>query len=172
MLLELAPSHHNGQRHVLTRALNGTRAEHSSKYRVSCACRRHQRCQCRKRRLRCVTAFLQLSDEPSLARNFLRGVSDAKHNRVSRNKRSAPSCRQVARRLPNGMWRFIWSSVCSASGQRIFDALAQPANCVAVEFLISDFQLGRRKRFGWQFLDHEPDCVRRAGKTSVSDGQK
>jgi hypothetical protein len=61
MLLELAPSHHNGQRHVLTRALNGTRAEHSSKYRVSCACRRHQRCQCRKRRLRYVTAFLRSS---------------------------------------------------------------------------------------------------------------
>jgi hypothetical protein len=55
-------------------------------------------------------------------------------------------------------------------GQRIFDALVQPANCVGVEFLIGDFQLGRQKKFGWQFLDREPDGVRCAGKTSVSDG--
>jgi hypothetical protein len=76
---------------------------------------------------------------------------------------------QIARWLSNRMWRFICSPVRSASGQRIFDALVQPANCVAVEFLIGDFQLGRKKKFGWQFLDREPDGVRCAGKTSVSD---
>jgi hypothetical protein len=58
----------------------------------------------------------------------------------------------------------------SASGQGIFCALVQPSNSVAVESLLSDFQLGRRKKFGLQFLDREADGIRRAGKSSVPDG--
>src|SRR5258707_14404058 len=48
----------------------------------------------------------------------------------------------------------------SASGERILDALVQPANSVAVEPLVSDFQLSRLKKFRWQFLDQRSGWVR------------
>src|SRR3981189_1365741 len=48
----------------------------------------------------------------------------------------------------------------SATGQWIFDALVQPANSVAVESFLRNFQLGRQKKFRWQFLDREADGVR------------
>jgi hypothetical protein len=160
--------------HALTRALIAPAPNAAQNMECRCACRRHQRCQCRKRRHRYITAFFrQLSDEPLLVRIFLHGVSHAKHNRVSRNKRSAPflpSGCAPTRRCRTECGGSFCSPGCSTSGQRIFDALVQPANCVAAESLISDFQLGRHEKFGWQFLDREPDCVRRAGKTSVSDG--
>jgi hypothetical protein len=47
----------------------------------------------------------------------------------------------------------------SATGQWIFDALVQAANSVAVEPLLSHFQLGRQKKFRWQFLDREAHGV-------------
>ena len=63
----------------------------------------------------------------------------------------------------------IRSPARSPSGERIFDALVQPANSIAVESLIGDFQLGRRKKSWRQFLDRETDGVRGAGKSSVPD---
>jgi hypothetical protein len=44
------------------------------------------------------------------------------------------------------------------------------ANSVAVEPLLSDFQLSRQKKFRWQFLDRETDGIRGAGKSSVPGG--
>src|ERR1700719_3155737 len=61
------------------------------------------------------------------------------------------------------------SPACSASGQRIFDALVQSANTITVESLLSNFQLGRQKKFGGQFLDRKADGVRGASKSSVPD---
>jgi len=37
----------------------------------------------------------------------------------------------------------------SASGERIVDALVKQPNSVAVESLLSHFQLGRQKKFRW-----------------------
>jgi hypothetical protein len=61
------------------------------------------------------------------------------------------------------------SPASSASGQRIFGALVQPANTITVESLLSNFQLGRQKKFGRQFLDRKADGVRGSGKSSVAD---
>jgi hypothetical protein len=67
------------------------------------------------------------------------------------------------------MMCLIRSPVRSVSSERIFDALVQLANFIAVESLLGDFQLGRRKKLWGQFFDSETDGIRGAGKSSVPD---
>src|SRR5215216_755879 len=57
-----------------------------------------------------------------------------------------------------------------APGQRVFGAFVQAAYSVAAAPLPSDLQRGPQKKFGWEFLDRETDCVRGASKSSVPDG--
>jgi hypothetical protein len=65
---------------------------------------------------------------------------------------------------------FIRHRAHCMTGQRIFDALVQPANSVAVESFLSHFQMSCQKMFRWQFLHCEADGVRGVGKSAVSGG--
>ena len=57
--------------------LTASASERNSIWSSYCACRRHQSCQVKKRRLRYVAAFVgQLSDKTLLASISLRGVSE------------------------------------------------------------------------------------------------
>ena len=49
-------------------------------------------------------------------------------------------------------------------------AAADPANSIAVEYRLIDFQARVQKKLGWEFLDCEPDRIFSARKPSIPDG--
>jgi hypothetical protein len=61
----------------------------------------------------------------------------------------------------------IRSPVRSVSSERTFDALVQLANSIAVESLLGDFQLGRRKKLWGQFFDGESEYTPRGVVASL-----